>query len=168
MGHRANHWKRPDVALIAALLEFADSVESDLPPPSRRRAVETLDRAAARFELEWHRVNRTGINVTDRQLRAWAGRIRAETRELQRAFAFGPPSREVLLLQTYELIRAVVNRYMLADHENTWVRHGSWRKPPTTTLARLWVRGRTSGRYVLQCLLAAFIAAAAAVVAYDD
>jgi hypothetical protein len=156
-----NHWNRPDVAMVGALLEFADSVESDPLPPARRLAVAALDRAATRFELEWQRVNRTGVDITDRALRAWAGRIHAETRELLRVFAFGPPSTEALLLGIYELVQAIVNRYSLNDHEDAWVRNGSWRKPPTTTLARFWVRSKASARYVRQCLLAGFIGAAA-------
>jgi hypothetical protein len=156
-----DHWARPDVALIAALLTFADCVESDPAPQDRRRAVEALDRAATTFEFAWHRVNRTGVDVTDRQLRAWAGRIRAETRELQRWCAFDAPSKVYLLLRTYLLIQAIVNRYSLDDHEESWVRHGSWRRPPTSAIARLWVRGRRSGRYVRQCLLAAVIASTA-------
>ncbi|MEU8166810.1 hypothetical protein AB0B97_09875 [Micromonospora sp. NPDC049004] len=155
------HWTRPDVALIAALLEFADHVESDPAPPERRRVVEALDRAATTFEFAWHRVNRTGVDATDRQLRAWAGRIRAETRELQRWYAFDAPSKVYLLLRTYLLIQAIVNRYSLDDHEEGWVRHGSWRRPPTSAIARLWVRGKRSGRYVRQCLLAAVLASVA-------
>ncbi|MET8365032.1 hypothetical protein ABZU53_15875 [Micromonospora sp. NPDC005194] len=156
-----DHWTRPDVALIAALLEFADWVELNPATEDRRRAVEALDRAATTFEFAWHRVNRTGVDVTDRQLRAWAGRIRAETRELQRWCAFGAPSKVYLLLRTYLLIQAIVNRYSLDDHEESWVRHGSWRRPPTSAIARLWVRGRRSARYVRQCLLAAVIASVA-------
>ena len=155
------HWRRPDVALVAALLRFGDCVESGPTHQDRRRAVAALDRAATRFEFAWGRVYRTGVDVTDRQLRGWAGRIRAETREVQRRFAFDPPSTFVLLMQIYELIRAMVNRYSLADHEEIWVQHGSWRRPPTSALARLWSRGKVSGRYVRQCVLAGFVAAVA-------
>ncbi|MEU5780953.1 hypothetical protein [Micromonospora lupini] len=154
-------WTRPDMALVAALLEFADCVESNPEIQDRRRAVQALDRAATRFEFAWHRVHRTGVDVTDRQLRGWAGRIRAETRELQRSFAFGDPSKVRLLLSTYLLIQAIVNRDPLDHNEDDWVRHGSWRRPPTSAIARLWARGRQSGRYVRQCLLAAVIASAA-------
>ncbi|MEU8179290.1 hypothetical protein AB0B86_00780 [Micromonospora sp. NPDC049047] len=156
-----DHWTRPDVALIAALLEFADHVESDPAPPDRRRAVEALDRAATTFEFAWHRVNRTGVDVTDRQLRAWAGRVRAETRELQRWYAFDAPSKVYLLLRTYLLLQAIVNRYSLDDNEEGWVRHGSWRRPPTSAIARLWVGSKRSGRYLRQCLLAAVLAGVA-------
>lgn len=154
-------WTRPHLALVAALLEFGDCVEADPAPPDRRRAVQALDRAATRFEFAWHRVNRTGVDVTDRQLRGWAGRIRAETRELQRWFAFDAPSKVHLLLRTYLLIQAIVNRYSLDDHEDRWVRHGSWHRPPTSAVARLWARGKQSGRYLRQCLLAAVLAIAA-------
>ncbi|MGC4878203.1 hypothetical protein ACLQ26_18345 [Micromonospora sp. DT43] len=154
-------WTRPELAMVAALLEFADCVESDPETQDRRDAVQALDRAATRFEFAWHRVHRTGVDVTDRQLRGWAGRIRAETRELQRAFAFGDPSKVRLLLSTYLLIQAIVNRYSLDDNEDDWVRHGSWRRPPTSAIARLWALGKQSGRYVRQCLLAAVIASAA-------
>ncbi|MEU4337959.1 hypothetical protein AB0F59_25450 [Micromonospora lupini] len=154
-------WADPELALVAALLEFADSVESDPVTQDRRGAVQALDRAATRFEFAWHRVHRTGVDVTDRQLRGWAGRIRAETRELQRSFAFGDPSKVRLLLSTYLLIQAIVNRYPLDAKEDGWVRHGSWRRPPTSAIARLWARGKQSGRYVRQCLLAAVIASAA-------
>ncbi|CCH19231.1 hypothetical protein [Micromonospora lupini] len=154
-------WTRPELALVAALLEFADCVESDPVTQDRRAAVQALDRAATRFEFAWHRVHRTGVDVTDRQLRGWAGRIRAETRELQRSFAFGDPSKVRLLLSTYLLIQAIVNRLPLDNKEDDWVRHGSWRRPPTSAIARLWARGKQSGRYVRQCLLAAVIASAA-------
>ncbi|MFY1573617.1 hypothetical protein ACN26Z_01845 [Verrucosispora sp. WMMD703] len=151
-------WKDPELALVAALLKFGDRVESDPTPPDRRRAVAELDRAAQRFELSWPRVNRTGVDITDRQLRAWAGRIRAETRELQRLFAFGVPQTVPLLMSTYELIQAIVNRYPLTSHEEAWTRHGSWRRPPTSTIGRLWVGGRQFARYVLRCALAGLIA----------
>ncbi|MBC9003864.1 hypothetical protein [Micromonospora aurantiaca (nom. illeg.)] len=160
-----NHWARPDVAMVAALLEFGDRVEFG--PEHRRHAVAELDRAATRFELAWYRVNRTGVDVTDRQLRGWAGRIRAEARELQRSWAFGTPSTFALLMHTYKLILAIVNRYSLEEQEDTWVRHGSWRRPPTSTLARLWVRSKQSGRYVRQCLLAGFIAITALLLLAD-
>lgn len=159
------HWTRPDVAMVAALLEFSDSVE--FAPQDRRQAVAALDRAATRFELEWHRANQTGVDVTDRQLRGWAGRIRAETRELQRWCAFGTPSTFALLMQTYGLILAIVNRDSIDEQEDAWVRHGSWRRPPTSALARLWVRGKQSGRYVRQCLLAGFIAITALLLLAD-
>ncbi|MFD0783355.1 hypothetical protein ACFQZ8_05385 [Micromonospora azadirachtae] len=161
------YWTSPDGAMVAALLEYGDCVESDPAPQDRRQAVAALDRAATRFEIEWHRANRTGVDVTDRQLRAWAGRIRAETRELQRGFAFGAPSTYVLLMRTYKLMQAIVNRYSLDDHEDTWVRHGSWRRPPTSALARLWVRSKQSGRYVRQCLFAGFIAVTALLLLAD-
>jgi hypothetical protein len=161
------HWKHPDVALVASLLKFSDCVESDPASEDRRRAVAALDRAATRFELSWHHVNRTGVDVTDRQLRAWASRIRAETRELQRWFAFGAPSTIALLMHTYELIQAIVNRYSLDDHEDAWIRHGSWHRPPTSTLARLWARSKVSGRYVRQCLLAGLIATTASLLLAD-
>ncbi|GIJ10647.1 hypothetical protein ACFFMR_15530 [Micromonospora andamanensis] len=154
-------WSEPDLALVAALLEFGERVESDPLPADRRRAVTELDRAAERFELAWPRVNRTGVDITDRQLRGWAGRIRAETRELQRLCASGTPQRVALLLCTYELIQAIVNRYPLTSHEEGWILHGSWRRPPTSALGRLWARSRQSARYVRQCLLAGLIAIAA-------
>ncbi|MEU1588153.1 hypothetical protein [Micromonospora sp. NPDC005710] len=151
-------WTRPHLALVAALLEFGECVDADPAPPDRRRAVQALDRAANRFEFAWHRANRTGVDVTDRQLRGWAGRIRAETRELQRGVAFDAPSRVHLLLRTYLLIQAIVNRHSLEDNEELWVRHGSWHRPPTSAVARLWARGKQSGRYLRQCLLAAVLA----------
>ncbi|MCX5065462.1 hypothetical protein OOJ91_06170 [Micromonospora lupini] len=156
-----DHWTRPDVALIAALLDFAVWVEFNPATQDRRHAVQALDRAATTFEFAWHRVHRTGVDIADRQLRGWASRIRAETRELQRWYAIGVPSKLSLLLRTYLLIQAIVNRFPLDDHEDGWVRHGSWRRPPTSAIARLWVRGRQSGRYVRQCLLATVIASAA-------
>ncbi len=162
-----SHWTSPDVALVGAILEFADGVELDLGPEARRRAVAALDRAATRFELAWHRERRTGVDTTDRQLRGWAGRIRAETRELQRWFAFGSPSTLALLMRTYELIQAIVNRYSLEEHEDTWIRHGSWSRPPTSTLGRLWARSKVSGRYARQCLIAGFITIVAAVLLAD-
>ncbi len=158
---RRDLWTRPHLALVAALLEFGECVEADAAPSSRRRAVQALDRAATRFEFAWPRVNRTGVDVTDRQLRAWTGRIRAETRELQRGLAFHAPSKLHLLLRTYLLIQAIVNRHTLDENEDRWVRHGSWRRPPTSAIARLWARGKQSGRYVRQCLLAAVLASAA-------